>query len=349
MKGHFLYLLLIVAIILGSGFYIFEQSEKIQEQVSYIFELQQEKGRIEGRVQEITETARKAEEIKEKNIIQLQAELDSLTIKLENLEKEMDVLQKEKIELGARVEGVEILDAKIKKLQQDKVLLETTIRQHPGRLEQKLRDPTWAELKTFLRTDRTNEIIFDPKRFDCSGFAITLFRNARAAGFRTAYVEVVFDLKGHALNKFRTTDRGYVFIDVTGDKHGTGRDTVAYIRKGELFGVIYIGAVVETKIDCRRIGPCRDFINPLPIKRHTELFAYPFFQEKVVCGGLYDRCLRELNTEIDRFNRGVSDLNREQLIRWQDNNTKLLNQLTIGRRWVFTETENRVTNIEVYW
>lgn len=337
MRKNLILSLILVIIILGSGF--------------YLFNLQQEKERIEREAQEVVEAARLAEKIREANIIELQAELNSLTIILEGLEKETAALQKEKreLELGIGVGAMEVLNEEIRKLEQDKIRLEAIIRQHPNRFEQTLRNPTWAELKAFLRTDRTNELVFDDKRFDCSGFAITLFRNARAAGIRTAYVEVVFDTVGHALNKFRTTDKGYVFVDVTGNREGTGQDTVAYIKNGQLFGTIYIGAITDTKIDCGRINLCSDFINPLPTRRHTELFTYPFFQEKVACGDLYKRCLVELNTEIDKFNRRVSNLNESQLRSWIENNTKLFNQLAIDERLVFIETDNRVTNVEVYW
>lgn len=276
-------------------------------------------------------------------IIEKEAKISEISLSKEALERGISKELMEKQERIVRLEK-EIGEGreKIKEL-------EKQIKELPIRLEEKLRNPTWAELKDFLRKDKTNEIVFDDKTFDCSGFAITLFQNARAYGIRTAYVEVVFVDYGHALNKFKTTDEGYIFIDVTGNREGTGRDTVAYIQKGKFFGTINIDAVVREKIDCGRINHCQDFINPLPTKRHRNLFDYSFFEEDLVCGDLYDRCFTKLNTEIGRFNRRESDLTRNQLNSWIDNNKKLFNQITVDNKLVFIETKNRVTNVEIYW
>lgn len=90
----------------------------------------------------------------------------------------------------------------------------------------------------------------------CADFAERLHNKAEMAGIRAGYVTVDFadSDSGHALNVFKTTDRGRVYIDDTGGKeHLTVKptefesttfgeissyDKVAYIKRGEPLGVI---------------------------------------------------------------------------------------------------------------
>ncbi len=349
MKNKFLYLSLLIifmAIAIAAGLYLVEL-QKEKENIIL------EKGRnIEIATQKIIENAKKMKETKQATIVNLYNELSFLNFEIYSLKKDITKLEDKKIELEMEAEEnteeITILKVEIVKLEGEKKVLEDRIKQLPDKLEQKLKDLTWIELKEFLRKDRTNEMIFNDKDFDCSGFAITLFRNARAHGIRAAYAEVIFRDYGHALNKFKTTDRGYVFIDNTGNRYGTGLDTVAYIKKGELFGTIYIGAILEQRINCTKINLCTDFINPLPTKKHTQLFNYSYFEAVVNCGELYNRCLIELNKEIERFNARQGYLTLKQLNNWIENNKKLLNELTKNNKFIFTELK-KVTNIEIYW
>jgi hypothetical protein len=77
-------------------------------------------------------------------------------------------------------------------------------------------NPTWARLLDFLRNDRTDERAYVPGVYMCGDFARDVHNNAERAGIRAAFV--VIDLVGadHALNAFKTTDRGLVFVDCTG-------------------------------------------------------------------------------------------------------------------------------------
>ena len=77
-------------------------------------------------------------------------------------------------------------------------------------------NPTWARLLDFLLSDRTDQKAYVPGIYMCGDFARDLHNNAERAGIRAAYVAV--DLPGgyHALNAFKTADRGLVFIDCTG-------------------------------------------------------------------------------------------------------------------------------------
>jgi len=94
------------------------------------------------------------------------------------------------------------------------------------RLQQStLENPTWSELEEFLRLDDTDTLPYVENSFDCSGFAITLRDRAWRYGMRCAYVEIGFgDVAGHAFNVFETTDKGLIYVDVT------GADGIAYVE-----------------------------------------------------------------------------------------------------------------------
>jgi hypothetical protein len=77
-------------------------------------------------------------------------------------------------------------------------------------------NPKWAELLDFLREDKTDENTYVPDVYVCRHFARDLHNNAELAGIRAAYVAVNLPDAAHALNAFKTTDRGLVFIDCAG-------------------------------------------------------------------------------------------------------------------------------------
>ena len=95
-------------------------------------------------------------------------------------------------------------------------------------------DPTMAELKAFLKRDRTNSFIYVNGSFDCNSFAIMLHDNAEANSIRCGFVCVRFNgsCAGHALNAFQTTDDGLVFVDDTGTPKGNGKDSFVKINIG---------------------------------------------------------------------------------------------------------------------
>ncbi|MFP3975563.1 MAG: hypothetical protein ACLFVK_05000 [Dehalococcoidia bacterium] len=87
------------------------------------------------------------------------------------------------------------------------------------------RNPSWSELKTFLRDDMTDQKQYVPGSFVCADFAEMLHNNAEREGLRCAYVSLQLgpcpswpSAGGHALNAFETTDRGLVYIDCTGPR-----------------------------------------------------------------------------------------------------------------------------------
>ena len=93
-------------------------------------------------------------------------------------------------------------------------------------------NPTWEELKAFLKEDKTEDNDYILNEYDCSEFSKDVHNNAEAAGIRAAEVQVQWsnDRYGHALNAFLTEDYGLVYIDCTG-----GPDTAARIVKGKVY------------------------------------------------------------------------------------------------------------------
>lgn len=103
------------------------------------------------------------------------------------------------------------------------------------------RDPTYEELKTFLKADRTDEIRYNYSSFVCADFAETVHNNAEKAGIKAGYVSVDFYEidDGHACNVFNTTDRGLIFIDCTGyrENYFGNCDTIVTMKIGEKYDV----------------------------------------------------------------------------------------------------------------
>jgi len=100
-------------------------------------------------------------------------------------------------------------------------------------------NPTWAQLLDFLLEDKTDQKAYVPGVYMCGDFARDVHNNAERAGIRAAYVAI--DLPGayHALNAFKTTDRGLVFIDCTGleaSQPGPSNcDTIVNVRLGKSY------------------------------------------------------------------------------------------------------------------
>jgi PKD repeat protein len=97
------------------------------------------------------------------------------------------------------------------------------------------KNPTWGVLLWFLQRDTTEQIPYVYGSFVCADFAETLHNNAETAGIRAAYVSVELSGIGHACNAFRTTDRGLVFIDDTGQIYGFGYDKQVSIVVGKQY------------------------------------------------------------------------------------------------------------------
>jgi hypothetical protein len=100
-------------------------------------------------------------------------------------------------------------------------------------------NPTWAQLLDFLQRDKTDGKAYVPGVYMCGDFARDVHNNAEWAGIRAAYVAVEFSSGYHALDAFKTTDRGLVFIDCTGleawEPGPSNCDKIANVKLGRSY------------------------------------------------------------------------------------------------------------------
>lgn len=92
-------------------------------------------------------------------------------------------------------------------------------------------NPSYQEMKDFLRRDLTNQHIFEgeyPGAYDCENFASDVVNNAEAEGIRAAVVILEFKEGGHAIVAFETTDRGLIFIEPQNDSEVDVKEGIRY-------------------------------------------------------------------------------------------------------------------------
>jgi len=92
---------------------------------------------------------------------------------------------------------------------------------------------------TFIKKDKTDEMVYKPGKFTCGDFAETVHNNAEKAGIKSSWVTIEFkDVKGgHVCNAFNTKDKGMVYIDCTGSyPHKPGNwDSIVKIQVGKQY------------------------------------------------------------------------------------------------------------------
>jgi len=215
--------------------------------------------------------------------------------------------------------------------------------------ESTLRNPSWEELKTFLEADDTNKLVYDEKSFDCTGFAIELFKRARVNGFRVGIVELVFEdnRSAHLLNVFQTTDRGTVFIDVTGNENGTGKDKVGYVEVGKPYGSIDLENVKERFVDCSI--SCSELSRTLSYSYYSNIFSYSYFSSIENCLELYNECVDAYNKAVEEFNKGYGSYTYSQLNTWYENLETLRNYLVSGDFYIISKITSPVKNVQILW
>jgi hypothetical protein len=212
-----------------------------------------------------------------------------------------------------------------------------------------LRDPTWQELVEFLKEDETDTYIYRAGEFDCSGFAITLRDHAIARGFRCAYVEIEFinSSVGHALNAFRTSDKGLVFVDDTGSENRTCYDRIAYLKIGEQYGVISLDAVRWRYINTSAYKP-DEFWKLLTYITHLENSTYPltydYYIEYQARVKFLDDTIKAYNAAVEEYNSRSGKYSYEQLREWLSSINTL--EAELGTLWL---PMGIVKNIEIYW
>jgi flagellar biosynthesis chaperone FliJ len=235
------------------------------------------------------------------------------------------------------------LEEKIEKLEQEKKAFEAFFK---NATKQQLRNASWNELKTFLQLDKTNELVYSLESFDCTGFAVELFKNARQLGINAGIAEIEFanEAVGHTLNAFYT-DKGLIFIDVTGDENGSGKDKIAYIEIGKPYGVVFLEKAKDKIPDCN--ARCQKFIEGLN-KIDADIFAYSYLEKLQSCKELLEKCIDEYNQEVEKFNAGKSRYSYEQMKAWQKNLEELRQEITEDGILIFS-TSKIVKNLKIYF
>jgi hypothetical protein len=216
-------------------------------------------------------------------------------------------------------------------------------------------DPTWEQLKLFLLLDKTDQKDYDSLSYPCGAYAEEVHNNAEAAGIKAAWIAVEFegDSIRHALNGFRTTDRGLVWIDCTNlwptncARDGVySQDKVAYLVVGEEYGLINLNVApgfdyaayeeyVQKRLDCESLSKvyyqkAREYM--VEIQQYDERSSLPMGQ---VSPGDPDRG-QEWNEQLEMEKAGLDVLGE---------NVERLRE-SLGPSW---STLGMVTSVEIYW
>jgi len=214
--------------------------------------------------------------------------------------------------------------------------------------ESNLRNPSWEELKTFLEADNTNKLVYN-ESFDCTGFAIELFKRARLNGFRVGIVEIEFEdnTSAHFLNVFKTSDKGIVFIDVTGNENGTGKDKVGYLEIGKVYGTINLENLRETLVDCS--VSCSEFSKRINYKSNQNIFDYAYFSSMENCVKFYEECVDAYNKAVEEYNKGYGSYTYSQLKTWYDNLQVLKSYIVSENFFVISKSSSPVKKVQIFW
>lgn len=159
----------------------------------------------------------------QQELISTQQELTSTRAELTSAQQELSSVQQELSSVQRELDSAELtinsLESKIE------LYVDTWGRVYDGRTNPiegyvtnaDASNPTWTELLDFLLEDKTDQNPYVPDAYVCANFARDVHNNAERAGIRAADVSIeLSDVGWHALNAFKTTDRGLVFIDCTG-------------------------------------------------------------------------------------------------------------------------------------
>jgi hypothetical protein len=79
-------------------------------------------------------------------------------------------------------------------------------------------NPTYSQLLSFIKEDKTDEQRYIPGEYTCGDFAETVHNNAEKAGYIAGWVTI--DGIDHCCNAFQTSDEGMIYIDCTGSPNG---------------------------------------------------------------------------------------------------------------------------------
>ena len=106
---------------------------------------------------------------------------------------------------------------------------------------------THRNLINFLKSDKTDEIIYEDGVFVCADCAETLHNNAEDAGIKAGWVAIEFELddERHACNVFEMGDGELVFVDCTNGGYPGDFDTFVEVE----YGIPYIPEDINKNSD----------------------------------------------------------------------------------------------------
>lgn len=195
-------------------------------------------------------------------------------------------------------------------------------------------NPSWSELKSFLKSDRTEFFPFVDDVFVCENFAVMLHDNAERKGIRAGVVFIDFknDDVGHMINVFYTTDRGHIYIDDTGDidesladlskdlRCTIHYDSVAYLEKDRNYGTLELGVVTS--------------------------FDYSFYENMSKRWIRYNNDVRDYNNYIHGKTFIIGSAEHKKVMDWSDR----LDRDKVGLPTCFSsESMGVVQDFEVRW
>lgn len=217
-----------------------ETQDELQDTTESLENTQQSLEETEQGLDEQKGETQKYVQLYERNLEELnktEAELDALKVEFHSSQQENQDLQdtidelQEKLALYEDTLGVKVFSGIIPPYTSGNLTVITLTNQSTAE------NPTWEQLKAFLKEDKTDKKLYVPDVYMCGGFAQDLHNNAEVQGIRAAFVVIYFDTGlPHALNAFKTLDEGLVYIDTTGDTKPVpmaNQDRRMIIKKGE--------------------------------------------------------------------------------------------------------------------
>lgn len=210
------------------------------------------------------------------------------------------------------------------------------------------RNVTFAELKSFILSDDTDDGLYVEGVRMCGDFAEELHNNAEQEGIKSAFVAIHFkdESIGHALNAFNTTDLGLVYIDCTGrglkeieegnlfagEEPLYECDSIAYIEKGSQYGIVSID--------------------------RARSLDYDFYVDYAESCKQLATMLDEYNSEVEAFNEALggrtflAEPEYSEFKAWESEIDSMKQELeemfeTTGHYWA--EPLGTVDTVKIYW
>ncbi|MGA9049270.1 MAG: hypothetical protein WB588_09785 [Dehalococcoidia bacterium] len=218
-------------------------------------------------------------------------------------------------------------------------------------------NPTWQQLKDFIKQDKTDEDTYNTVVNPCGAFAETVYNNAEASGIKAAFVAITLSgsSMGHACNAFETTDMGMAYVDCTGmtieeSLSGSGQHLSPDGKPARIFGQ----ATSHDKIAYVAVGKELGFIS-MEIADSPE---YSYYEQYKVRFDKFKNELETCNAAIVQYNSYVDQYNRSRsssLITSVNAQKYLVNKLTaqvnadaagLGAFW---PEMGIVEGVKIYW